>query len=299
MDELRLLRHFEAVYRLSSFSAAAGELRLTHSAVTKSIKLLEDDWKTQLFHRTTRSVVPTEAGKKLYPQAVELLAFAASLRRSVSVDQREINILSGPGALEGFIHPAILIFQRRYPKTKINVAPTPVHLAAEELRQRRADILIYHNTSFALMPDKDRMLKTGVIDEPYLIIHRRGAPVASRSHSLKDLMLSYDWALAVSRSFEDFLPAELRKLVEQRGLPKYRLPSQSACIELVKQTDLLSAIPKSLAEGLVARGELAAIPFPADFRFAISAAVLDDEGREPAIEHFIQCLQTADNYSYP
>ena len=42
MDEMRLLRHFEAVYRLSSFSAAARELRLTHSAITKSIKALED-----------------------------------------------------------------------------------------------------------------------------------------------------------------------------------------------------------------------------------------------------------------
>ncbi len=293
MDELRLLRHFEAVYRLSSFSAAAAELRLTHSAVTKSIKTLEANWGTRLFHRTTRSVVSTEAGKKLYPQAVELLARVADVRNSVTADGSELTILCGSGAIEAFIHPAILKFSRSYPHTKINVASLEAHLAAEELWQRRAQILIYHETSFAMMPHRETMHVVRVIDEPYCIIHRSGAPVASQSGSLKDLLLNYDWVLAVSRSFEAFLPEKLRHLVEGKGAPRYRLMSQTACIELVKQSNLLSALPESIARRLVSSGELEAIPLPDDFRFTIGAAVREDSAREPALEHFVACMQAS------
>lgn len=293
MDELRLLRHFEAVYRLSSFSAAAAELRLTHSAITKAIKTLEADWGSQLFYRTTRSVVATEASRKLYPRAVELLAFAASVRSSMLVDDLELNILCGPVVIEQMIHHAILKFARRYPKMRINVVTMQPHLAAEELRQRRVHLLIYHETSFAVMPHTELMVFSKVIDEPYWIIHRLGAPVPSHSRSLKELMLCYEWALAVGRSFEDSLPEKLRRLVERSRVPRYRLSSQAACIELVKQSDILSVLPKSTAEDLVAKGEVAAIPLPSDFRFAIGAAVFNDEGLEPTLEHFIECLQTS------
>ena len=292
MDEMRLLRHFEAVYRLSSFSAAARELRLTHSAITKSIKALEDGWEAQLFNRTTRSVIPTEAAKKLYPQAVELLAFAASVRRSVATEQIEINILSGAGAIEGYIHPAILKFARRYPEARINVATMQAHLAADELLQRRTDILVYHDTSFAVMPHKNQMRLTKVVDEPYLIVYRPEFSFDLRNSSLGDLLLHYDWALPVSRTFEDFLPAKLRTFLKNEAAPRYRLANQTACIELVKQSDLLSVLPESLAEVLVARGELSAIPLPADFRFAISAAIHDNAALEPALNHFIDCMKT-------
>ena len=40
--DLNLIRRFEAVYRLRSFSRAAKELGMTHSAITKSIRTLEE-----------------------------------------------------------------------------------------------------------------------------------------------------------------------------------------------------------------------------------------------------------------
>lgn len=291
MDELRLLRHFEAVYRLSSFSGAAAELRLTHSALTKSIKTLETNWETQLFYRTTRAVVATEASKKLYPKAVELLAFAANVRSSVSAEEAELNILCGVGVIETTIHPAILRFARTYPKTRINVDTMPPHLAAQELEQRRAHALVYHETSFAFMPQKERMSFVKMIDEPYWIIHRKGGSIKPHSLSLEDLLLRYDWSLGVSRTFEESLPEELRRLVKKCGVPRYRLVSQSAIIELVKQSEILSALPRSAAEALVARGEVSALPLPGDFRFAIGVAVLKEASRDPTLEHFIECLQ--------
>jgi DNA-binding transcriptional LysR family regulator len=290
MDDLRLLKYFEAVYRLLSFSAAAEELGLTHSAITKSIKVLEKDWQAQLFHRTTRTVVATEAGKKLYPQAVELLGFAANLRASVGAGEHELNIVSGPGVIEGMIHPAIVKFAKLYPKTRINVSTMPPHLAAEELLQRRIHLLVYHEASLAGLPHKDRMRVTNVIDEPYWMIHGLGHPVAAHQHSLAEVV-QYKWALAgYDRLFEQALPEKLRSLLADNGVPHYRLLSQAACIELARQSDILTTLPESAAREMVSKGEVEGVPHPGGFRFSIGAAVLHDAGREPTVEHFISCL---------
>ena len=56
---LNNLRAFEAVARLASFSAAADELFLTQSAVSRQIKSLEDELGAALFSRGTRHVEPT------------------------------------------------------------------------------------------------------------------------------------------------------------------------------------------------------------------------------------------------
>lgn len=290
MDDLRLLKHFEAVFRHLSFSAAAEELGLTHSAITKSIKVLEADWGTQLFHRTTRTVVATEAGKKLYPQAVELLAFAANVRELATSDEHELNIVSGPGVIEGMIHPAILKFAERYPATRINVSTMPPHLAAEELVQRRIHLLLYHQASLAGLPHKDRMRISDVIDEPYWMIHRKGHPIAARSGSFEEV-LDYSWALAgYDRLFEASLPDDVRNLLADHGVPHYRLLSQAACIELARSSDILTTLPERAARALIAQGEIAGVPHPGGFRFTIGAAVLHDAGREPTVEHFVECL---------
>ncbi len=290
MNDLRLMQHFEAVYRLLSFTAAAEELGLTHSAITKSIKTLEADWETQLFHRTTRTVVATEAGKKLYPQSVELLAFAATVRDSVSAGEHELNIVSGPGVIESMIHPAIVKFAQRYPKTRINVSTMPPHLAAEELLQRRIHLLVYHEASLAGLPHKNRMKVTNVIDEPYWMIHRKDHAVASRPHTLEEVA-QFDWALAgYDRLFEQSLPDHVRRMLEKNGVPHYRLLSQAACIELAKQSDILTTLPQSAARAMIAERTVEGVPHPGGFRFSIGAAVLYDAGREPTVEHFIDCL---------
>lgn len=51
-----------------SFRAAGDELGLSSSAISHSIKTLEQRLKIRLFNRTTRSVSLTEAGSNLYEQ---------------------------------------------------------------------------------------------------------------------------------------------------------------------------------------------------------------------------------------
>ena len=54
--QLRQLEHFEAVYRLRSFTRAARELYLSQSALSRSIQALEADLGQTLFDRSTQAV---------------------------------------------------------------------------------------------------------------------------------------------------------------------------------------------------------------------------------------------------
>lgn len=71
--DTQLLRAFLAVAQQQSFSLAANQLKLTQSAVSKRIALLEEQLSSLLFDRVGRQVHLTEAGHTLLPHAKQLL----------------------------------------------------------------------------------------------------------------------------------------------------------------------------------------------------------------------------------
>ena len=64
---LNWLRTFEAVARLSGFTAASQELGLTQTAVSLQIKALETKLGNELFIRRAKSIQLTEIGKAYLP----------------------------------------------------------------------------------------------------------------------------------------------------------------------------------------------------------------------------------------
>ena len=290
MNELKLLRHFEAVYRLRSFSSAAQELRLTHSTLTKSIKMLEDNWTVKLLHRTTRTMVPTEAGKKLYPMALDLISFAQTVKAETQGGEHTLRIVSGPAILDFMVHPAILKFVEKYPKTKVNAEPMSPAQAVEELLQRRIHLLLYHDATLSNLPHSERLRIRKVVEEPYYLISRNNHAVLSGEKSLEEV-LKYDWAIAgFDELFEASLPAKVRQLLAQHEFPKYRLLNQAACIDLVIQSDILTTVPRTVALKLIDNNQVSGFQLPEGLTFSVSAAVLIDAGAEPTVNHFIDCL---------
>jgi len=62
---LNALRAFEATARLRSFSAAAEELSVTHGAVSRHIRMLEDSVGLPLLTRSAQGALPTAEGQRL------------------------------------------------------------------------------------------------------------------------------------------------------------------------------------------------------------------------------------------
>src|SRR3954454_12659545 len=71
---LRQLRAFVAVAESGSFTAAAGQLSLTQSALSVLVRELEADVGVRLFDRHTRGVLLSEAGREFQPRVRSVLA---------------------------------------------------------------------------------------------------------------------------------------------------------------------------------------------------------------------------------
>ena len=66
-----------------SFSAAAKELGLGQPAISKRIALLEQEFGSQLFLRTTRKLKPTPEAHRIYDLARQLLGTFEMARASI------------------------------------------------------------------------------------------------------------------------------------------------------------------------------------------------------------------------
>ncbi|WP_369986873.1 LysR substrate-binding domain-containing protein [Pseudomonas xanthosomatis] len=78
IPSMTALLQFEAVARLNSFTLAAKELGVTQAAVSKQIKVLEENIGALLFHRSHRNIQLTESGELLFSIISDSLQRVAS-----------------------------------------------------------------------------------------------------------------------------------------------------------------------------------------------------------------------------
>ncbi|MGW0958084.1 helix-turn-helix domain-containing protein [Streptomyces gelaticus] len=78
--ERRRLRHFMAVVTHGGFTAAARAELIVQSALSSSVRNLGRELGAELFDRTGRRVIPTEAGRALLAAARSVLAGTEAAR---------------------------------------------------------------------------------------------------------------------------------------------------------------------------------------------------------------------------
>ncbi|AUY25258.1 MAG: LysR family transcriptional regulator [Mixta calida] len=124
-DLLKGIMPFVATVEAGSFSAAAGRLNLTSSAVSKSIARLEERLGSQLFERTTRSLKLTDAGEAYYQtcqRVVNELSEAESVlaaQRTHTVGRLRVAVPMTFGRTH--VMPVINAFCREHPDLHINM----------------------------------------------------------------------------------------------------------------------------------------------------------------------------------
>jgi DNA-binding transcriptional LysR family regulator len=126
VDRLDSLEAFLAVAQTNGFAAAARQLRISPSAVTRAIAQLELRLGARLFTRTTRSVRLTEAGRLLLEggrQVVEDLNRVEQQVRGEHAEPRGFLKVSAP-TLFGRMHvlPVVAQLLRRYPALSIRLS---------------------------------------------------------------------------------------------------------------------------------------------------------------------------------
>ena len=92
MYDYRIMTFVKAAQH-KSFSAAADELNLSTSAVSKQISTLENEWETELFKRTNSGIELTEDGKYMYQKAIDMIKEANSILDGLPSKKENIRII--------------------------------------------------------------------------------------------------------------------------------------------------------------------------------------------------------------
>ncbi|MCS3431076.1 LysR family transcriptional regulator [Klebsiella sp. BIGb0407] len=119
------LQIFLVVARERSFTKAAGKLGVSQSALSHAMKALEERLNIRLLTRTTRSVVPTEAGEKiiacLEPRFIALEREFEALIQPDGSASGNIRLSAGEHAVHSLVWPKLKPFLREYPGINIEL----------------------------------------------------------------------------------------------------------------------------------------------------------------------------------
>jgi DNA-binding transcriptional LysR family regulator len=114
------------VAREQSFTRAAAKLGVSQSALSHSIRGLEERLNTRLLTRTTRSVAPTEAGERLIQNVGPMIADIEKALLQLSDEQGKpsgnIRITAGEHALSSTLWPLLKPFLQAYPEVNVELS---------------------------------------------------------------------------------------------------------------------------------------------------------------------------------
>lgn len=141
--ELKQLEAFVRVVEEQSFSGAARALYLTQPTVSVHIAALEGELNVKLLERTTKRVVPTKDGERLYEYAREILAvreeiyqeFGEALQKEVKIEIAASTIPS-----QHMLPEIMPEFQKTYKNVQFSLLQGDSAFAIEEIKKNRADI---------------------------------------------------------------------------------------------------------------------------------------------------------------
>ena len=150
------LRALEAVARHLNFRAAAEELSLTQSAVSRQIQALEDEVGVPLFLRHTRAVELTSAGAQLLHAVVPSLqridATVRLIRRTAG--RKGVAVTTWASFASMWLIPRLEAFQSEYPDIDIRIDATD---NAVDLETSDLDLALRYKRPSQVGPDAIRL----------------------------------------------------------------------------------------------------------------------------------------------
>ncbi len=204
--EMHQLRYFVAVAELGNFTRAAEKCFVAQPSLSQQIIKLEKELGGPLLDRTGRTVRLTDSGRKLYEQAVGILASVDSAKRELLEDDDSGRVAIGAiPTVAPYLLPRLLKqFVRRFPKSDVSVIENltdytiaaclegdvdvaflalPIddtHLVVEPLF--REELLLAMRAGHRLAK-KRRLTMADIADEPFVLL--------SEAHCLGEQVLSF------------------------------------------------------------------------------------------------------------
>lgn len=261
--EVRNLKTFLTVAKLSSFRRAAERLNYAQSSISSQIKVLEEEIGKPLFKRQGRSIALSTAGKKLIGYAQKIVeaereAFAAA---SSAVEPQGLISLRIPQSLGTYYLPAIIEkFRTYHAKIDFDVSSCAYQILPHELKAGITDLAFLLAASVDLSELKTEFLGTVYLSVVAHPNHKLAIRKSISTHDLKGepiILPKHDCSYKMA--FEELL-AE-KKITAG---PIIEINSIEAIKHCVMKGLGISIIPEIAVSAEIKKGSLVALPWPRD-----------------------------------
>jgi len=256
--ELSQLEVFLAVAREKRFSRAAEKLFRTQSAVSQTIRKLEDELGESLFDRSSREGILTDAGQVLYEYAEKLLNLRTEASESLA-ELREVQkgklVIAANEFTALYLLPVLAEFRRLHPMIKITVQRAlGSHIPDDVLRySAELGVLSYE-------PQEANLHSVVVyLDELAFVVPPSHPLATAQQVSIRQLGAESFVAHTVSSPYRE----KVLQLFKTHKTPLHmdlELPTLQAIKQFVAMGNGVALIPEISVETELARGELVAIP---------------------------------------
>jgi DNA-binding transcriptional LysR family regulator len=295
----RRLGYFHAAVRAGSIRAAADDLDVEPSVISRQIQLLEREVGVVLLERRGRGVSPTDAGELVLEHykacSASQESLVARLGELQGIQKGKILISAGEGFARGLIDVAMNSFCREYPSIAVSLELTSVVEVLRSVTEDRAHI----GVAYGLPGDHD--LKV----------------VAEKSHPVRVIARPDHPLLAIARPLRisDLVPYSIGLMPPQYGLGQLaRLAefTESTRLAAALVTNSISALKHYASSGVgvtllpemavqeeINSGSLVALRTSSTALESAKAQLLLRDGRvhSPGVQELVRRLSQMDSLS--
>jgi LysR family nitrogen assimilation transcriptional regulator len=187
--DLTQLRYFLRVAQLGSFTKAAAALHIAQPAITRQVRLLEEELGVVLLLRHSRGAEATEAGRKLAAGAESIFRNVAQLRAEVIASSHSVsgNLRVGfpPSVGDLLVSNVVTVYRQRYPDVVLSLREGYSEALRDDLLGDRLDLAVI--TGGETNP---LLTATPLYEEQLWVLEANGRSALSsvgRSYSLADV----------------------------------------------------------------------------------------------------------------
>lgn len=145
-DHLEKLIHFESAARLGKISAAAQSIRSSPAAISRSIKILEENLGERLIIRRQNGIELTEEGQTLFEFSKKIIydtcEIEKSIRRISTPNEVHLRVGTHETLAIYFWPEALKAFFRDYPNIRISLTSGRVEHLVQGLQNRHFDLIV-------------------------------------------------------------------------------------------------------------------------------------------------------------
>ncbi|MCE2563264.1 LysR substrate-binding domain-containing protein [Komagataeibacter sp. FNDCF1] len=259
----RHLRMVMAIAGTGSLAAAARQLNMTQSAVTKSLQETETLFGTRLFERTPQGAIPTAQGQVLLGHArvmMDLFIQAADEVSAPPAGGGQVRVGTLQSASAALLPRAITMLRREHPDISVSVIEGTNDMLMPAMLRGEIDLVVGR---IPAMRQHDHLADEILMhDVACIVAHARHPLTRSPSLSLRDLA-HRAWILPpqgttlrqqIDQAFRDEGIAPPRGAVESVSLLTNR--------GLLDMDDYLAAMPWQSAVIEVQESRMAVLPIP-------------------------------------